>query len=200
VKNVIMISQMILFVRIEIVKSSPGEDQDPYIHEDESGNVVFDSTNRPIRFIFAGSFLVIGFLIGGLIYFLSDDVGFFEYFFVIGWTCFCLFSMGFIYEVVINRIKGTAVKKTGWFFIRFNSYFELMDFKEILVESTFFRQRYDTVSQRQESKGPKFKVYLNGKKGLTIRVFSHMSEARKLGMELARYLDLPVLENSHIQS
>lgn len=187
------------FERMEIIHKETDEKEAPSIRENQTGQVLLDSTQRPVRLIFAGAFLVIGLFISLLIFLTSNDIGFFEVFFTAGWTVFCLLSMGFVYEIIIDKHNGTIQKKIGWFFIVFKETFELKGFHQVTVESTFYRQRHDSIRQRPESKDPKFKVDLAGRQTLNIKVFSHLTEAMKLGRDLSEYLELPFKENINIQ-
>lgn len=185
-----------LFEHIEI---SDKDAKEKFVQEDQYGRVIFDSTTRPIRLVFGGAFLLIGLIIGGLIFSFSSDTGFFEYFFVGGWVLFCLITMGFVYEVTIDKSRGIAERKAGWFFIVFRQQFYLMDFSQVEVESSFYRQRYDSLRDQFRSEDPKFRVNLSGKKELNVRVFSYLADARNLAEELAEYLKLPVEEKTDIR-
>jgi hypothetical protein len=185
-----------VFEHIEI---SNKKTKEKFLQEDRYGRAVFDSTTRPLRLMFGGSFLIIGLIIGGLIFAFSDDTGFFEYFFVGGWVLFCLITMGYVYEVVIDKSTGTAERTAGWFFIVLRKQFYLMDFSRVVVESSFYRQRYDTLRDQYRSEDPTFRVNLSGKKELNLRVFSYLSDARALAQELAGYLQLPLEERTDIR-
>jgi hypothetical protein len=165
---------------------------------DNYGRVIFDSTQRPIRLWFGGGFLLIGIIIGVLIFTFSNDIGWFEYFFVGGWTTFCLVAMGFVYEVVIDQAQGIAERKSGWFFLVFKRRFNLSDFSKVLVESTFYRMRHDPMRERYYSEDPKFSVDLDGNARLNLKVFSSLTDARHLGEEVSNYLKFPLEEHSEV--
>ena len=104
---------------IEHIEISDNGSKEIFVKEDQYGRVIFDSTQRPMRLIFSSVFLIIGLIIGGLIFSFSSDIGFFEYFFVGGWILFCLINMGFVYEVIIDKTRGIAERKAGWFIFVF---------------------------------------------------------------------------------
>ena len=183
----------------EHIKISNKNAKEKFVQEDQYGRVIFDSTTRPLRLIFGGSFLLIGLIIGGLIFTFSNDTGFFEYFFVGGWVLFCLITMGYVYEVTIDKSTGTAERKAGWFFIVFRQQFYLMDFSQVAVESAFYRQRHDIMRDQYRSEDPTFRVNLCGKKELNVRVFSYLTDARSMAQELAEYLQLPLEEKTDIR-
>lgn len=185
-----------VYEHIEISNKTAKE---KFVQEDRYGRAIFDSTTRPLRLIFGGSFLIIGLIIGGLIFTFSNDTGFFEYFFVGGWVLFCLVTMGYVYEVIIDKSTGTAERKAGWFFIVFRKQFYLMDFSQVAVESAFYRQRHDIMRDQYRSEDPTFRVNLSGKKELNVRVFSYLSDARAMAQELAEYLQLPLEEKTDIR-
>ncbi len=172
--------------------------REKYITEDRQGRVIFDSTTRPLRLIFGGAFLVIGLIIGGLIFHFSDNIGCFEYIWLGGWIIFCLAAMGFVYEVTINKSLGIADRKAGWFIFVFKRRFNLTDFSKVIVGSTFYRQRYDTLRDRYRSEDPKFSVNLSGRKELNLRVLSSLTYARHMGEEVSEYLKLPLEEKSDL--
>ena len=186
--------------RVEIVHKASEEESEPVIKEDDYGRITFDSTQRPLRIIFGGIFLVIGLAIGLIIFLASEDIGFFEYFWVIGWSTFCLASMGLVYEIVIHKREGFIDRKAGWFFIIRKQRFDLRDFDGLLVKSTFHHSWYDRTRERYHSQEPKFKVDLTGDCRLNIRVFNNVTDARRLAAELAGYLGLPLAEESEVRS
>ena len=171
-------------------------DRKNFIEEDRFGNVLFDSTQRSIRLIFGGSFLMIGIIIGVLIFSFSNDIDMFEYFFVGGWIFFCLIAMGFVYEVTINKSIGAAERKSGWFFFIFKRSYNLSDFSHVVIESVFYRQKYDTLRKRYHSEDSKFRVNLTGQKQLNLKVFSNLSDARQMGQEVSKYLNIPIRESA----
>lgn len=183
---------------IEIRNKRADGDHEPYVEEDQNGQVLFDSTQRPVRLVFGGIFFVIGIGIGVFMFLASDDIGFFEYFFVTGWSAVTIFTMGFVYEVRLNKQKGIADKKFGWFFIVFHRRFQLEEFTRVIVEKTFHRSRYDRVKERHHTKDPKFSVNLDGKRSLNLKVFSRYSDAALMGKEVAVYLGLPFEEKSQV--
>ena len=183
---------------VEIVQRSDSEDAELMVVEDSHGRMLFDSTQRPLRLVFGGFFLVVGLLIGLLMFLLSDDIGAFEYTFIIGWTALAIFAIGFVYEVTLNKRQGTADKKAGWFFIVFKRRYALRDFDRVIVESRFYRSRYSSTRHRNESPDPKFSVDLGGDRRLNLRVFSNLADAQRMGEELAAYLDLPLTEISGV--
>jgi hypothetical protein len=175
------------------------DSREKYVTEDSSGRVVFDSTSRPLRLVFGGAFLIIGILIGGSIILFSDDPGFFEYIWLGGWVLFCLVSIGYVYEVTINKTAGTAERKEGWLVFVFKTHFRLSDFSEIVVSSTFYRDHYDSArSYHPHSRDPKFNVYLIGTRVLRLKLFSRLTDARHMGEELSAYLKLPLKEKSDV--
>ncbi|MBN2424153.1 MAG: hypothetical protein JXR46_01620 [Calditrichaceae bacterium] len=180
------------YEHLEITNKADGES---FIEEDRFGNVIFDITQRSIRLIFGGSFLLIGVIIGSLIFYFSSDIGMFEYFFVGGWIIFCLIAMGFVYEVTINKSIGMLERKSGWFFFVFKRSCNLSDFSGIEIESVFYRQKYDTLREHYRSEDPKFRVNLTGQKQLNLKVFGNLSDARHMGEEVSKYLKLPLHEN-----
>ncbi len=184
------------FEHVEITERGSRE---TYVTEDRRGRVIFDNTKRPMRVLFGGGFLVIGLIIGGLIFAFEDDIGFFEYTFVGGWITYCLIAMGFVHEVTIQKSLGTAERKAGWFVFVVTHRFRLLDFSRVVVESTFYRQRHDMIKDRYESEEPKFRVTLVGKRELNLRVFSSLTDARHMGEDVAAYLHLPLEEKNEIQ-
>ena len=185
--------------RFEHVEITDREPREKYVTEDRRGRVVFDSTRRPVRILFGGGFLVIGLIIVGLIFTLSDDIGIFEYIFVGGWIVCCLIVMGLVYEVTIQKSLGIVERKAGWFVFVFTRHFRLMEFSRVVVGSSFYRPRHDMTSGRYRSEEPKFSVNLAGKTDVNLRVFSHLTDARHLGEEVAAYLHLPLEEQSQLQ-
>jgi len=187
------------FRRVEIVHKDPTKVQEPLIKEDPLGRVVFDSTQRPLRLLFGGVFFVVGLLIGLAIFFFSTDTGFFEIFFVTGWSVFCLASMGWVYEVTLTKHRGIADRKAGWFFIVRRQHYLLQDFDRVMVTSTFHRSRYDSTRQRYRSQTPRFKVDLAGNRRLNLRVFTDVADARRMATELSEYLGFPLEEESEVR-
>ena len=187
------------FSRVEIVPRGNGKGSEALPVEDESGRILFDSTQRPLRILFGGLFLGIGLIIGLIIYFASDAIGFFEIFWVAGWCTFCLVAMGWVYEISLNKQKGRVEKKTGWFFIVRTQRYNLRDFDRLIVESAFHRSRYDSTRDRYRSREPKFRVVLAGDRRIVIRVFNRVADARRLAAAMADYLDLPPAEASEVR-
>ena len=74
-----------------------------------------------------------------------------------------------------------------------------MDFSQVAVESSFYRQRHDTMRDQYRSEDPTFRVNLSGKKELNVRVFSYLTDARSMAQELAEYLQLPLEEKTDIR-
>jgi len=186
------------FHHVEIVHKDPTAGAEPFFKEDAYGRIIFDSTQRPLRFMFGGIFLVVGLLIGLVIFLVSDDVGFFEYFWVAGWCAFALGSMGLVYEVELTRHTNVVDRKAGWFFIVRKQRYMLTDFHRVMVESTFQRSRYDRIRDRYRSVAPRFKVDLAGNRRLNLRVFNNIADARRMAAELSAYLGLPVAEKTEV--
>ena len=152
-----------------------------------------------MRVLFGGVFLGIGLIIGLIVYLASDKIGFLEILWVTGWCAFCLIAMGWVYEISLHKRKNRVERKTGWFFIVRTQRYNLRDFDRLIVESTFHRSRYDTIQGRQRSRDPKFRVVLAGVRRIDIRVFSRVSDARRLAAAVADYLDLPLAETSEVR-
>ncbi len=173
--------------------------KEPFCTPDRNGQIILDSTRRPLRLIFGGIFLGIVLLIGLAIWSLEDEIGFLEYFFVMGAGTYALISMGFVYEVVIHPRKGLVDRKAGWFFILWQQRYSLEEFQQILVESTFYKSRHDPLQDRYRSQDHKFKVDLAGSRRLNLRVFDNLGDARSLAAELAEHLGLPVVEKAEVR-
>ena len=183
---------------VEITHGNDDMDTEPMIVENSRGEVLFDSTQRPIRLLFGGFFLVVGLIIGLVMFLLADKPGTFEYIFVIGWSAMALFVMGFVYEVTLHKHSGNIDKKAGWFFIVFKRHYALRDFDRVIVETHFYRSRYNSMQNRNESQAPKFCVDLGGNRRLNLRVFSRLSDAQQMGKEVAAYLCLPLRETAEV--
>lgn len=168
------------------------------IRPDAYGNILFDSTRRPLR-VYAGSFgIVLGLLILLLMWLMSDTLGTFEYVFTTGWMGFALLVMGFVYEVRVNPRMGTVNRKIGWFFLTLSHDYRLADYDKVLVVSSFFKSTYNQAQERHQRRAPNFSVDLIGKRRLNLYVFSSLAEARETGRAIADHFGLPLHEYTEV--
>jgi len=180
------------------IHSRSDEPKESMVSEDGYGRVLFDSTQRPIRLLFGGFFLLVGWGIGAFMYFASNEVGVFEYVFVAGWSGLALAAMGLVYEVTLNRREDIVDKRYGWFFLVRKQRCRLHDFDRIVVETRFHRHSHGGGSERMHRREPSFSVDLGGDRRLNLRVFSNLSDAERLAEELSAYLNLPVARDEQV--
>lgn len=165
----------------------PEPTDEPALEQDARGRVHFDSTQRPIRLVFGGFFLLVGWAMGLFLLLAEDAVGAFEYFFVGGWTTLALAATGLVYEVVLDKRDGTALVTAGWFLLVWRRRTQLRDYQRVVL--TTLRE---PVRDRRRVEEPRFSVELVGATRLNLQVGQSAARARRSAEAVAAWLGLPL--------